>query len=75
MRGGYAGDSKDRAAGLRKPKTRLAFPSQVTEDLRALRSYLEGGSFGVASHFIKFFSVEGPFLVNQALMSSPTFFP
>jgi hypothetical protein len=37
--------------------------------------YFAEGSLGVASHFIRFLSVAGPFVLSQALTASPTLFP
>ena len=38
-------------------------------------NYLGGGSFGIASHFMRFASVDAPFFASHDRISSPTAVP
>ena len=56
-----------------RPRSGAAPGSAAWTDSRW--SYFGAGGFGIASHFIRFFSVSGPFFSSHALIWFPTLFP
>jgi len=58
-------------------KATVKLPQSYAEGFSAGQAidYLAEGSFGIASHFIRFPSEVGPFFSSHALISLPTFCP